>query len=463
MNGIGRRGAAVLALGGGLLVLFSGVALLGDARARAGTFLALALAAGVLHLAATAFAWRLDAGRRLFLAIVSLAVLFRAALLCAPPTLSDDVWRYVWEGRVQAAGFDPYRLAPDAEALAHLRDAEVHPRINNPEIPAVYPPGHELVLRGVAAAGGGALALRLVSAAADVATGLLVAFALRAAGKPTGRAVAHLFCPLGVIEFAGSGHGDSLFLLALVASIVLVRSGRKSLAAVALGLSVALRAVPAILVPVFFRPLGARLAIAALAATLPFVPYAFGEPRDASPFRGANEYAKRWRHNDSAFRGLLAVSEARLESIESGGPLWMRERVRDHRDDFNPLTGAKSLAAAAFAAGLAAVVCLRRSLATSVLLALFLLLLLSTTVHPWYVTWLVPFAALSSRPAPALVFSSTVFLAYHVFVGAKKGEPWAENDVVVAIEYAPVYAALLWEALRAMFPRREERGAGAGS
>lgn len=449
-----RRGAAVLALGGGLLVLFVSVALLGEARARAGTFLALALAAAALHLVATAIAWRLHATRPLFLAIVALAVLFRVALLAAPPSLSDDVWRYVWEGRVQAAGFDPYRLAPDADALAPLRDAEVHPRVNNPGIPAVYPPGHELVLRGVAAAGGGALSLRALAAAADLATGLLVALVLRASGRPTGRAVAPLFCPLGVIEFAGSGHGDSLFLLALVGAVALAGSGRRSLAAIAFGLSVALRAVPAILLPAFLRPLGSRLAIALLVAALPVIPFATGEPRDASPFRGAREYAKRWRHNDSAFRALLSVSEARLATIESSGPLWMKERVRDHRDDFNPLTGAKSLAAAALAVGLVSVVLLRRSLATTVLLSLFLLLLLSTTVHPWYVTWLVPFAALSSRPAPALVFASTAFLAYHVFVGEENGKPWSENGIVVAIEYAPVYAALAWEAARAVFPRR---------
>jgi hypothetical protein len=132
----------------------------------------------------------------------------------------------------------------------------------------------------------------------------------------------------------------------------------------------------------------------------------------------------------------------------------MRERVRDHRDDFNPLAGAKTLAAVLLAAGLAAIVFLRRDLPTSVLLSLSLLLLLSTTVHPWYVAWLVPFAALSARPAPALVFSATAFLAYHVLIGERTESGWTENGFVLAAEYAPVYGAIAWEAARALLRGR---------
>jgi len=455
------RLAALAALGGAQLALFVAVAALGDVRepGRTGVFLALALTLGAAHLAATALAWRVEARGRGLVAILALAAAFRATLLAAPPSLSDDVWRYAWEGRVQAAGFDPYRFPPDAEALSTLRDAEVHPRINHPEIAAAYPPGHELVLRAVAEAGGGSLALRVLAALADLATSLLVAVGLRDAGKPLGRVVAHSWCPLSVIEFAGSGHGDSLYLAALVLAVVAAARGARTASALALGASIALRAVPALLLPLFVRPLRWRVVLSLAVVAACVAPYAGSLRTEGAgagpPLAGAREYAKRWRHNDSAFRALLAVSEARLERIEADGSLEQRERVRDHRDEFNPLAGAKTLAAFLLVVGLGAVVALKRDLPTSILLALFLLLLLSTTVHPWYATWLVPFAALVSRPAPALVFSATSFLAYHVIA---RGGWTPEDGTIVALEYAPVYAALAWEAARVLGRRRSAGG-----
>jgi hypothetical protein len=262
-----------------------------------------------------------------------------------------------------------------------------------------------------------------------------------------------------VIEFAGNGHADPLFLAALVAAVGLASGGRLSRwgAAAAYGAAVALRAVPIVAAPFFLRPLGARLFLSLVVAAASAVPFLEGEPGAASPLAGAREYATRWRHNDSAFRSLLEISEWRQEEIEARGTPRMRDRVRDHRDDFNPLAGAKTMAVVLYLAGLAAIAALRRSLPTSIGLALLLLLLLSPTVHPWYVAWLVPLAALGSRPAPALAFSATAFLSYHVLVGREPGsaEPWREDGLLVALEYVPVYAALAFETARAV---RRARG-----
>ena len=444
-----RKGA--LAVSGALLAaLLPAAAALGDPRGSGPAFFALLLAASAAHLAATIFAWHFRPTRGGAAAIVLVAAAIRAPFLLAPPSLSDDVWRYVWEGRVQAAGFDPYRLAPNSPDLSALGAGfeDVLGRVNNPEIPAVYPPGHELVLRAVAELGGGETALRILAALADLATGFVVAAILGSRGLPVGRAVAHLWCPLAAVEFAGSGHGDSLFLLALVLAVYCAERGRRALAAVALGASIALRAVPLVLVPVFARALRSRLVLAAAAVLLTLVPFAGGGPEENSPLAGARQYAKRWRYNDSAFRALLSVSEARLEAIESSGPQWMKSRVENNRHDFNPLAGAKTLALFLLGTVVAAVVALRRDLAASVLVILFAVLLLSPTVHPWYVAWLAPFAALVKRPAPALLFVSAAILAYHAPFAARPGEPWGESGAVVLAEYAPVYGAIAWEAVR---------------
>ena len=69
------------------------------------------------------------------------------------PMLSDDVYRYVWDGRVQLEGVHPYRYAPVDPALGTLRDAHVFPRINHPEVPTIYPPLAQSLFAGLALAG----------------------------------------------------------------------------------------------------------------------------------------------------------------------------------------------------------------------------------------------------------------------------------------------------------------------
>ena len=77
--------------------------------------------------------------------VVLLALLFRATLFLTTPTLSDDIFRYVWDARVQSSGINPYTYEPKSEHLAHLRDQEIYPRINHPEISTIYPPFAQMV------------------------------------------------------------------------------------------------------------------------------------------------------------------------------------------------------------------------------------------------------------------------------------------------------------------------------
>ena len=124
---------------------------LGDWRGELGRFQALMLAAFCAYALAVwrRARWRGLPGAGAFVVLVALAL--RAALVATPPTLSDDLYRYVWEGRVLASGSSPYAHAPLDSALATLRDAAIFPRVNHPELSAIYPPlaeaGFALVAR----------------------------------------------------------------------------------------------------------------------------------------------------------------------------------------------------------------------------------------------------------------------------------------------------------------------------
>ena len=110
----------------------------------------LTIVQGAVYAAAVFWVWRHGsdprlASRQTVLFVIGLAVMFRALLLFAPPH-STDIYRYVWDGRVQADGINPYRYLPVDPALAHLRDEAIFPNINRREYaPTIYPPTAQIV------------------------------------------------------------------------------------------------------------------------------------------------------------------------------------------------------------------------------------------------------------------------------------------------------------------------------
>src|SRR5262244_2111684 len=109
-------------------------------------FTVLTLVQGALYLAAVALTWRGGLSRRALVAVLAVAALMRLVVLLAPPYLSDDINRYVWDGRVEAAGLNPYRYVPADPHLAGLRDEAIYPKINRSDYaPTIYPPVAEYI------------------------------------------------------------------------------------------------------------------------------------------------------------------------------------------------------------------------------------------------------------------------------------------------------------------------------
>lgn len=168
----------------------------------------------------------------------SVAVGTRLILLFMHP--GNDIWRYIWEGRVTVAGFNPYQLAPNARALEHLRDAVVWPQIIRPASTTVYPPLAQLCFALMSALGLGAFGFKLAFAVADLA---VMALLLRRFGRTV--AIAYAWNPLVIYSFAGGGHYDSLFILPLLGALLVVSSEPSSarfyLSALLLGCSIAMK------------------------------------------------------------------------------------------------------------------------------------------------------------------------------------------------------------------------------
>ena len=168
-----------------------------------------------VHLLATAgflwLAWRVrsKALRPGVLSILAVAIGMHALCLGThAPTLSDDVYRYVHEGRMVLLGHNPYSVAP-VDVPAALRGVEWS-RINHPEIAAAYPPAMQYALALGVWIDPSPHGMRVVFGGLNVLAGLLLWLVLRRAGRDPALAIVYAWCPLTAVEFAGQAHGDSL-------------------------------------------------------------------------------------------------------------------------------------------------------------------------------------------------------------------------------------------------------------
>jgi hypothetical protein len=171
----------------------------------------------------------------LFIVII-FAGLFRLSLLFAPPYLSDDIYRYIWDGRVQAAGINPYRYIPAEPELANLRDDKIYPRINRRDVAhTMYPPIAEGVWFLTTRISESVAWMKATMILFEAMAMWAIAKLLASFGLPRQRILLYAWHPLAVWEFAGSGHVDAI----AIAFISLALLARRRNAEVAIGLALA--------------------------------------------------------------------------------------------------------------------------------------------------------------------------------------------------------------------------------
>lgn len=345
-------------------------------------------------------------------AIVGAAVIFRLILLPATPSLSDDIYRYVWEGGIQLEGINPYAQPPGDPGLAVYRD-HIYEGINYKELPAIYPPVMQWAFAIAVLMGRSLSVMKALFIAADVASIIVLSSLLRARGLPAARVLLYAWNPLVVVEVAGSGHNDPLAVLFLVASLLAITVGRQGLSMTMLALSALGKLYPAALLPFFARRVKpAHLLLPPLIAVACYLPYASA---GQDLFYSARQYAERWRFNDSVF-GVI-------------------EKVMELSGSTNPHGLARGVVLVLTVVWLAALLAAQWKGRIDLLRAVFLftgmVLILQPTLHPWYLIWMIVWLPL--HPSPAwIALSGLVPLSY-----------LGEGGPIAWIEYLPFYALLL--------------------
>ena len=144
----------------------------------------------------------------------------RLALLPTEPTLSEDLYRYLWDGRLAAAGVNPFPTAPSDPTLARFRDG-LEKKLNHADVPTIYPPTAQLLFAATARIGATPRAWKATLLALETALLLALAFLLRTRGLPPERLLLYYWNPLVVVESFGSGHVDLAVAAFLVVALAL--------------------------------------------------------------------------------------------------------------------------------------------------------------------------------------------------------------------------------------------------
>jgi len=382
--------------------------------------------------------------RKAIIGIFIVAFMMQAILIFTRPSLSDDMYRYVWDGRVQAQGISPYRFAPQAPELAFLRDSEIYPAINRKFAVTIYPP---------AAEAGFALLWRFwpdnyhwfqaVMASGGLLAGLLLIGLLRDLNLSPARALITLWSPLLAFETAHSAHVDGLLLPIIVGAWWARARERESLTGFLLGVGTAIKLYPALLFPFLWSPrtkngwwrMPFSFAVTVVACYLPYflvsgkgvlgyLPSYFKETFNVSPLVSALNNAS------TVFESGLPNTLILLALGMVIATVWTIK---------NP---PKNIKAA-----------LRRCL-----LPIGMVTLLSQDLFPWYMLWLLPLVSIFIEPSktnlgilklPRLdtwtgwwLFCGLIGLSYTFFIHQRHVE------AATLAQFLPLYLFLLIDFVR---------------
>lgn len=352
--------------------------------------------------------------------IIFLAIIFRLFLIAEEPTvLSKDMYRYIWDGRLQSEGINPYLYPPGAEQLKNMRDDQIFPDINRKNYRTLYPAGAQLFFRiFYILVGDSVIGYKGIMVFFDILTLLVLAALLQTRGLNLSRIIVYAWNPLVVFEIAYSGHLEGLTVFLVVATLYLYASQKNLPATIMLALAAAVKLYPALLLAAFLNRGNRIKGVITFTATiillyLPFVGagrkvFGFLPVYLNNPYESFNLGLKYFMMHlipglDYSLLSLLFI----IVLVMAGVVVFLKEK-KDIEEIWY----------AYFLTGL-------------------LLILMPASLHPWYVILIIPFQAI--YPGSAwLLFTCTVTLSYLKYTAPQGIMPgW-----VLLAEYLPLFTLL---------------------
>lgn len=427
-----RRPSSRLGLGalGFAIVLAAGITIFAIEGADPTWFTVCTLLMAAIYSAAVVMVLRRTPHPRDVVVILGIALVLRTLALAPAPNLSTDAFRYVWDGRIQSAGFNPYLYVPADPRLANLRDDAIYPKINQKETAVtIYPPAAELLFLAADRLAPGIGGIRLVMTLLDatIIAGLLLL--LWVIGQPRERVLIYAWHPLPLWEFVTQSHIDVAATAAIVLALLAAVGRRQGIAGAIMAVAVLVKYFPLVLLPAIWRRFDWRLPITFLAtALLLYLPYVQDAGSQMLGFLGShldNEgYAAGWGFH----------------------PVWLLRDVGLG----DPSAGRYVTVASTLLAGLAAYTLCARAIDQIrfdfILLLGVAFVFLTSPHYPWYFGFLVALLVLAPNPA---VFAMTLLAPLLYLPRTTGGLSWTE--IYFAVYWLPIVifaAHSLWTSTR---------------
>jgi alpha-1,6-mannosyltransferase len=334
-----------------------------------------------------------------------LAAAWHTEFLRVPAGADDDIHRYVWDGRLQRLGYNPYVVIPSDPAAQGLHTAETR-SLNNPDLASPYPPGAQLFFRAVTAIQESTFALKVAFVVCEFGIVFVLLDVLRCTRRGAHLVLAFAWNPLLAIEVAGSGHIDIVGALWLLVSAAALARRWRTTAAIGLGLAIAVKFLPVVLLPIYWKRV--RIRDAALAAALVGLLYVPFLNHGRIPTGSLGTYVQSFRFNAPVFAALDRVAPAQvLAGLAVLVGLLTATWFRRAAPEWAPEAFAWPMAAS---------------------------LLCAPVVFPWYLLWLLPF--LTSTSTLLIIWTVSIGPTYVMWHRRTLGRPWGSlPGWVMLVEY----------------------------
>lgn len=367
----------------------------------------------------------------LLYSLIVLSLLVRLSFIGGNPIGSEDAFRYLWDGRVQSNGINPYLYTALDEHLNVLRSPLLPAAMNHADLKTIYFPLSQWIFYVCYQISGEALwSYKVLYLLAEIAILAGLFLILTKFGIPQKYLLLYALCPLPIIEFAVDAHLDAIGLPLIVFFLFFYLSGKRILSYVLLGLSMSIKPVGLILFPaLFFMEKGWRnkftaISVPLLTVGVQFLPYLFS----SNPFETLFAFTKDWSFNgvifDLFYRYFQDNQPARLYCAAILGVALVLLNLK--RSDF--------LEAGYF--------------------SIIFLMLLSPVVHPWYVSWVAVLLPIV-RKWSGIVLAAVVSLTSFTVMNFKLTGLWTQYPIVLAFEYIPVIVLLAIELRQRAVTRNE--------
>jgi alpha-1,6-mannosyltransferase len=431
-----------------LIISFAGYVLLAyfTPRDQFGQLISIFLLLFVLY----GFTVRRAGGKGMLRLGLAAAILFRLLWLPAIPALSDDYFRFIWDGRLLANGINPYLILPEQffpgpEASGVDLNEELFQGLNSPGYFTVYPP----LLQSIFALSawlfpesitGSVVVMRMIIILAEAGSFWLIRQLLRQYGLSETNVLLYALNPLVIAELSGNLHFEALMIFFLLLAVWFLSRQRWLLSALSWAMAVSAKLIPLMFLPFLIRRLGWQksilfFSVLGLTLVLQFLPFMSRELL-ANFFSSVDLYFQKFEFNASVYYLVrwIGYQVVGYNLIVQAGPLLsllvlilvLRMAYTEKQTDIPALF-------------------------RSMLLSLSIYYLLATTVHPWYATPLVALCLFTPFRYP-LLWSALIVLSYHAY----QTEAYREIPWLTAIQYVPVIGYAGYELF--VIPRNNPAG-----